>query len=177
MHGPYTTLPGAFGSPLGTARRSKLGGGGESATFRTVVLDHADKVHSVLWALLGSRTLATEASIEAFARAYCRVENSPQPWIELIGLALAECSRLRWRVAIHRIFKAFQIPSRDSREATLRILRRLCWHDRVLLVLREVGRLSPQQVAYVLGRGEDDVRADLFVARQHLLELVKRNDK
>ena len=170
MHVPCTTLPRAFKPPLGTARRGKPSGAGESSAFRTLVLDYADKVHSVLSALLGNRTLATEASIETFARAYCRVEESPQPWLELIRLALAECSRLRWRVAIGGIFK---IPGRGSREATLRILRQLCWHDRVLLVLREVGGLSPEQVAYVLGRREEDVRADLFVARQHLLQLAK----
>lgn len=173
MHVPCTTLLGAFVPPLGTARRNKPGGAVESAAFRTLVLDHADKVHSVLSALLGSRTLATEASIEAFARAYCRVEGSPQPLLELIKLALAECSRLRWRVAIRGIFRFFEIPNRSRREATLRILRRLCWHDRVLLVLREVGGLSPEQVAYVLGRREEHVRADLFVARQHLLQLAK----
>jgi DNA-directed RNA polymerase specialized sigma24 family protein len=173
MHVPCTTLLGAFVPPLGTARRSKPGSARGSAAFRTLVFNYADRVHSVLSALLGSRTLATEASVAAFARAYCRVEESPQPLPELIKLALAECSRLRWRRAIRRIFKVFEIPSRGSREATLRILRQLCWHDRVLLVLREVGGLSPEQVAYVLSRGEADVRADLFIARQHLLQLAK----
>ena len=173
MHVPCTPLLGAFGPPWGTARKSKPGGAGESAAFRTLVLDYADRVHSVLSALLGSRTLATEASVEAFARAYGSVEESPQPLLELIKLALAECSRLRWLVAIRGIFRFFETPNRSRREATLRILRQLCWHDRVLLVLREVGGLSPEQVAYVLGRGEEDVRADLFVARQHLLQLAK----
>lgn len=172
MHVPYAVLSGACGPPLSTTT-NKPGGSLASDAFRSVVLDHCEEVHRVMWALLGSTPLATEASIGAFANGYGQVEESAQPWLMLLRLGLAECRRLRLRAIFYRIGSRFKSFGRGGREAALRILERLSWPDRVLLVLREVGGLSPEQVAYVVGRGEEDVRADLFVARQHLLQLTK----
>lgn len=173
MHVPYAAQSGAFGPPLGTTKKTSSGVSVGSAAFRSIVFDYCEGVHNIMWALLGSRALAMEASIGTFARGYGQVEESAQPWLVLLRLGVAEGRRLRLKATFYRVLSLFKVSGRGGREAMLRLLGRLSWSDRVLLVLREVGGLSLAQVAFVVGRREEDVRADLFVARQHLLQLTK----
>lgn len=68
----------------------------QAAILQQLVDRHANEIQVLLWAILGNRTLATEATIEAFARRHGELLACRDPSLELVRRGDAHCRRFRW---------------------------------------------------------------------------------
>jgi DNA-directed RNA polymerase specialized sigma24 family protein len=168
MHGLCRALPEDLDLSAGASA------GARPDRFRSLVFAHSERICSVVTAILGSRALAEKVGIEAFAGGHGRIEACAEPLLEVLRLAVAECRHWRVRAALARLCRPFAAHG-EARSFALSLLSRLPWRERVPLALREVGGLSPRQIAYVLGRAETDIRADLVIARQNLLKSTRNH--
>lgn len=144
-----------------------------------LINEFGPRVRAVLYSIFGDPHMAEQISIRVFARAYGRAPLDRDPWVDLVWLTITECQRLRWRtVLLDRLGLGKQQGLkrngvRKGTERAIALLDNLGWNDRVLLVLREVADLSPEQIATVLHSTAQQVRADLLSARQALLKASK----
>ena len=152
---------------------------GQLGLFHQLINEFAPRVQAILYSIFGDTQVAEEISIRVFARAYEGVPLDGDPWVDLVGLTITESQRLRWRaVLLDRLGlgkqqKRRQDGMRKGTERALGLLDRLGWNHRVLLVLREVANLSPDQIATVLHSTPRQVRTDLLSSRQALLKASK----
>lgn len=150
----------------------------QAALLQELVDRHANEIQVLLWAILGNRTLATEASVEAFARRHGELLACRDPSLELVRRGVAHCRRFRWLAFVCTLlFKPFEPHNEVRRYHAMQLLRRQPWNDRILLVLRDVGGFSIDHIAYVLERSCEDIRTGLLTARRRLLKSPKRNLK
>lgn len=145
----------------------------QATLLQGLVDRHAQEIQVLLWAILGNKTLATEASVEAFARRHGALLACRDPSLELVRRGVAQCRRFRWLAFICTLFKPFETYADVRRYHAMRLLRRLPWNDRILLVLRDVGGFSIDHIAYVLEKSCDDILAGLLTARRRLLKSPK----
>lgn len=149
--------------------------------FRCLVDQYAPKVQTVLYAVLGDRQTAEAVSISVFARAYRTLRSSTNPWLDLIRLSIAECRRVRCAgffgsssaVPRDRGHTATKTTGTTTADSAVRLLSILSWKERILLVLREVAELSPEQMAAILDSTPRRVKSELLGARQALLKASK----
>lgn len=149
--------------------------------FRRLVDQYAPKVQAFLYAVLGDRPAAEAVSVNVFARAYRTLASSNNPWPDLIRLSIAECRRVRWAgffggssaVPKNPGPIATKTTGTTTADSAIRLLSTLSWKERILLVLREVAELSPEQMAAILNSTPQRVKSDLLGARQALLKASK----
>ena len=155
---------------------------GTEAAFRRLVDEYARKVQTVLFAIFGDRQAAEAISLNVFARVHREVPSSANPWLDLIRISIAECRQARWKQFFIGSSAIKKNPpgveewncSDASKTATVvRLLSALPWKQRMLLVLREVAKLSPEQMAIVLNSTPVKIRVDLFNARRSLLKKAR----
>lgn len=154
---------------------------GTEAGFRHLVDQYARKVQTVLFAIFGDGQTAAAISLDVFARAYWEVPLSANPWLDLIRISIAECRRTRWKqlfIGPSAIKKPPGVEERNCSDASkaatvVRLLSALPWRQRMLLVLREVANLSPEQMAIVLNSTPVKIRLDLVNARRSLLKKAR----
>lgn len=149
---------------------------GATDSFEQLVNRFAPRLRTVSFAILGNDLLAEEACVRVFARAYRTLAISPSPWLDLVQSIITQCHRLRrrpffdWRIPTSSRVNADVGPK--QREA-IRLLQRLPWDQRLLLVLREVAELSPDQIGTILGSSVAYVKYYLLAARQALLKTTR----
>lgn len=163
------------------AGRAGLSGSDSEAGLRRLVDQYARRMQTVLFAILGDRQTAEAVSLNVFARAYRELPSSRNPWLDLIQLSITECRRARWTPFFIGASAMKKTPGLDetnyintSQAATaFSLLSRLPWKQRMLMVLREVANLSPEQMAIVLHSTPVKIRLDLLNARRSLLKKAK----
>lgn len=142
--------------------------------FRRLIDQYAPKLQAFLYAVLGDRQTAEAVSISVFARAYRTLASSTNPWLDLIRLSIAECRRVRWAEFFGG---SYVIPKNrgpiETKTTGILLLSILSWKERILLALREVAELSPEQMAAILDSTPPRVKSDLLGARRALLKASK----
>lgn len=144
-------------------------------SFEQLVNRLGPRLRAVSFAILGNDFLAEEACVRVFARAYRTLAISPTPWIDLIRSVIAECRRRRWAIFEGRppAGQPNAGGGNPNQREAICLLQRLPWNQRILLVLREVAELSPDQIGAILGRSVASVKSDLLSARQALLKTTR----
>lgn len=148
----------------------------DSAGFQQFVNQYARKVQAIVYSIFGDRGIAEEISVRVFAHAYRTLAPSRETWPDLVRLTIAESRRVRWvSIALGGVGLGKQHSDSEKTpcgetERAIRLLSSLSWHQRILLVLREVAQLSPEQIATVLDSTPARVRSDLLGARRAVLK-------
>ena len=148
----------------------------ESAGFQQFVNQYARKVQAIVYSIFGDRRIAEEISVRVFAHAYRTLVPSREAWPDLVRLTIAESRRFRWvsialgGVSLGKHHSDSEKTPCGEKERAVHLLGNLSWHQRILLVLREVAQLSPEQIATVLDSTPARVRSDLLGARRAVLK-------
>jgi RNA polymerase sigma-70 factor (ECF subfamily) len=155
-------------------------------SFAQLYQAEQDKVFRVIWAFCGDRTIAEDATQEAFVRALERWPRlREQPWVVgwIISTALNVARRLQRRRWSHWIESA---PVGMAREADTtgavelwQVVRRLPRRQREAVALHYLADLSVAEVARLMGCREGTVKAHLAHARRALRAQLEgaRNDR
>jgi RNA polymerase sigma-70 factor (ECF subfamily) len=161
-------------------RRSPL----EVHDFEALFREHAGGVYRTLYAFTaGRRTIAEEATAEAFARAVANADRvrDPVAWVYRAAFRIA-VDELRWerRTPPEAAEEVEAVPA-DLGEL-VEALRELSPNQRAAIVLRYEADLSVGEIARRLGTSAATVRVHLHRGRNRLRELLgteeteERND-
>lgn len=132
--------------------------------FNLFVQQHLAQVEAVARGLLTSSETAEEVCVRIFTRARRVAKGWHEPEIELLRRTISICGWARW-------FGPF--THRGASSGIDGVLSRMPWKLRVLLVLREVGQLSLEDIARVLNRSTESVREGLVQARLRVNEITR----
>jgi RNA polymerase sigma factor (sigma-70 family) len=161
---------------------------GNERAFEVAFERHGSGVLSFCRHMLGSHEEAEEALQHTFAAAWSDLARNPRPirlkaWLYTIArnrcLSVLRARRetpaeLEERVSTAGL--ADEVAERFELRALLADLRELPDEQRAALVLAELGDLSHAEIAEVLGRKEDDVKAIVFRARSGLADRREARD-
>lgn len=164
---------------------------GKEFDFFTNVYNHAfPVVFRVVYRIVNSQELAEEICHDAFLRFYQRVDSFPDVdqatyWLLRVGKNLAfnvSKRKSRERNAYERVlyepkreleFADTAILRRESMEAVQRALETLPQNLREVLVLKEYGDLSYQEIAQILHISEGNVKVRAHRGRLRLAKALE----
>ncbi len=172
--------------------------GGDSAAFEEIVRAHESTVYRLALRQLGSREDAEDAAQEVFLKAYTslksfRGESKLSVWLYRItnNVCIDQLRRRRETVSLSAVNEdgeplEMEIPDercdpealterKDLREQVGKALKRLPPEAREILLLREIGGQSYEEIAETLDLDIGTVKSRLFRARKRLCALLNGN--
>lgn len=171
-----------------TRRHWRLGIGvsNHDADFERFFLANYEAVLYILTLITGDREQATDATQEAFIRAYSRwskirTYDSPAAWVRRVAINASHDSmrsdrRRRRREETQRVDHEPSPADRSTSDAvTLALLAALPHRQREVATLFYVDDRSVAETAAILGLSEGTVKSYLAAARDRLRELLDQN--
>jgi DNA-directed RNA polymerase specialized sigma24 family protein len=149
------------------------------AGFREFVDRYGARTRAIVYAMFGDQHLADEVSAGVFVEAHRSPFGTADPWLELVRLAGQACRRRHWLAVIRGERRNDQVyrnrePAHHQTKNAIQLLSKLSWHERFLLVLRDVAQLSIEQMAAVLDLAPERVKSDLLRARMAAVKAAKK---
>lgn len=152
--------------------------------FDALLLEHGAQLVELAAGIAGSRVEGEDVVQEAFLRAYrsrhgFRGDAQPHTWLRRIVVNLATDVRRRKKIARMHPAPDEAMPSREQgpaeaaseaerSEAVHRAIDALPPHQREVLVLREIGGLTYQEIADRLGLARGTVESRVLRGRERL---------
>jgi RNA polymerase sigma factor (sigma-70 family) len=162
---------------------------GDERAFEAVYDRYSRHILSFCRHMLGSREEAEDALQHTFLSAYRALGDSEQavalrPWLYAIArnrcLSMLRSRREEDPIVEHAepsvVGLAHEVEQREDLRALLRDLRDLPDDQRAALVLAEIGDLSHDEIAQVIGVPTKKVKALVFQARESLIASRKARD-
>jgi RNA polymerase sigma factor (sigma-70 family) len=143
-------------------------------SFETWYRDTYARMSTAMLAVCGDRDVASDATDEAFSRAWHHWETvggmtSPEGWTYRVALNLVR-SRLRRRRVEQRLLPRLVNRSNATAPAgeIWELVRELAPRQRIAVALRYVADLSESEIGEAMGVTRGTVSSTLFAARQAL---------
>lgn len=170
---------------------------GDSAAFEKLVLENQTRVYNLALRMTGNEQDALDMSQEAFIKAYCSIDSFRgdsrfSVWLyRLTTNVCLDFLRFSARRAHDSLnycddegdIRELEIPDdrfspetvtekNELRRAVYRGIDALPEDCRTILLLREIGGLSYQEIGETLSLGEGTVKSRIFRARKKLCQLL-----
>ncbi len=159
---------------------------GDAKAFALLADRHTEGLFRLAWSLTGNRTDAEDVLQEAFIGAYQGAKgfqgrSSVRTWLGQIvarqAASLRRSKRVRKALSLDTQVVTYGVESgneseTDAREDLMKVLEQMTPDYREVIVLREFGNMSYEEIAASLGLPRGTVESRLFRARGELRELL-----
>lgn len=176
--------------------------GGDEEAFRQLVERHRSKVFSTVYGIIRRRNDAEDIAQQVFAKVYFSLKNfnfrsSLITWIYKI--TVNECYDYLRKQKVRKLVYESDMGEDDARtiensslaidrspsaataierrDFLMKLLAKVSEEERVLLIQKEVGGLTVEELAQLTGLNENTIKVKLFRARQKLVKAARKLDR